>query len=904
VTQGDSSVTLIAFREQLGRLYREVGASYRQLEARAPTVGRTLARSTVQDLLAGTNRKPRWTTVEAFVTTCAVEAKARRRNVPDDLLDVNAWKLAYDAMDNEHREGHGRTEQAAAGTGRTRADSRRRPTSVPRELPFDVSDFTGRDDELSGLDQMLSTAHSDGPPMIVVVSGIGGVGKTALAVRWASRSGARFPGGCVYADLRGYAPGEPRSADEVLARFLRTLGPDSDPLPAGADERGARYRTLLSGRRVLILLDNARDAAQVRPLLPGGSSCVVVVTSRDSLAGLIAQEGARRVELDVLPVQDGLRLLRSLVGERVDTEQEDALRLVHLCGQLPLALRIACERAISRPGVSLGRLADELVDEQRRLDVLVAGDDPVTAVRVVFSWSYRHLDGEIGRAFRLLSFHPGSDMDLHAAAALVDRAPAAAQRLLDALRRGSLIQERAVGRYAMHDLLRAYGRELAGQEDAVDQRSAALHRLFDYYQFSAAAAVDVLYPHERHLRPDRVPEDATPFPDFDDEEARAWLDLELDNLVAVSAEATSRDWSEQATLLSAILFRDLNVTGQCDAALSIHGNAITTARRSGDAASEAAALYRMGVVCWQMGDLQRASTHLEDVLLISREQDDRRSIARALNTLGVVNQSRHRYPEAQGQHEEAMALFATLGDRVGEGQARANLGIVYWFRGRYLEAIDCFKQDLAVTRTAKDRNGEAIALGNLGNVYRRIGRNDEALKCHSTALRIFERNGNRAGIASAGTNLGAALGQAGRWADALRRQEAAHEMFVKIGDEVNAAETLSALILARQRAGDQQYAERQLDEALADWQKHGDDTRTPETLNNYGLALQRLHRHHEAIDCHESALAYAYRVGDPYQEATALTGVASNLTATGRAEEARAYQDNARQLLDQLDLRP
>jgi len=304
------------------------------------------------------------------------------------------------------------------------------------------------------------------------------------------------------------------------------LGVAGADIPPEVDERAAAYRSLLDGRRILIVLDNASTIEQVRPLLPGTPSALVVVTSRDALAGLVARDGARRLDLDLLPPQDAVVLLEALIGGRVAAEPDAAAALAGECVRLPLALRVAAELAAARPATPLAALVEELADQQRRLELLDAGGDPRTAVRAVFSWSYLHLPAEVARAFRLLGLHPGPDFDLYAAAALTDTSGKRAQRLLDLLARAHLVQPASPGRYGMHDLLRAYATHLVAGEDSEAERQAASTRLFDHYLATAAAAMDTLVPAEQHRRP-RVPPTGTPSPLVaDPPEARAWLDVE------------------------------------------------------------------------------------------------------------------------------------------------------------------------------------------------------------------------------------------------------------------------------------------------------------------------------------------------------------------------------------------
>ncbi|MEN3361274.1 MAG: hypothetical protein V7637_5256 [Mycobacteriales bacterium] len=371
--------------------------------------------------------------------------------------------------------GQGRPRQPVAGAGAPAPSPVAR--ALPAQLPADVNAFTGRADELAELDGLLADAEQPevaGEPtavMIAAVSGTAGVGKTALAVRWAHRTRARFPDGQLYVDLRGYDPEQPMPAGDALAGFLTALGVAGDEIPATVDDRAARFRTEVSSRRLLVMLDNAATVDQVRPLLPGAPSCFVIVTSRDSLAGLIARHGAHRLDVDLLPAPDALSLLRRLLGARVVAEPAAAATLAEQCARLPLALRVAAELAASRPSTPLGQIVSDLADNRHRLDLLDAGGDRHTAVRAVFSWSYRHLPAQAARAFRLLGLYHGPDLDTQIAAALTDTSLDSARQLLDLLARAHLIQPARrypadPGRYGMHDLLRAYATQLASAEDA------------------------------------------------------------------------------------------------------------------------------------------------------------------------------------------------------------------------------------------------------------------------------------------------------------------------------------------------------------------------------------------------------------------------------------------------------
>jgi DNA-binding SARP family transcriptional activator len=459
---------------------------------------------------------------------------------------------------------------------------------IPRELPAPVAHFAGRAAELARLTALLDQPAGQPPGALVIsaIGGTGGVGKTALAVHWAHQVAGRFPDGQLYVNLRGYDPGQPVAATDVLARFLRALGIPGKDIPPGEDERAARYRSRLADKHMLIVLDNASSAGQVRPLLPGTPLCAVVVTSRDALAGLVARDGAVRLDLDLLPPQEAVGLLRTLIGARVDAEPETAALLAEQCSRLPLALRVAAVLADARSDAPLARLVGELADQQKRLSLLDAGGDPRTSVLAVFSWSYRRLDARAARAFRLIGLHPGADFGHHAVAALTSGTLAESRGVLDLLARAHLIQQAGPGRYGMHDLLRAYARELAAALDDEDGH-AALTRLLDYYLHSAAAAADTLYPAERHRGP-RIPPATTLAPPVTEPTAaQAWLDAERANLVAVTAHAAGHGWSAHATRLAATLFRYLAAGCHSQEAITIYTHARAAARLTSPGGSAA-----------------------------------------------------------------------------------------------------------------------------------------------------------------------------------------------------------------------------------------------------------------------------------------------------------------------------
>ncbi|GAA4439859.1 AfsR/SARP family transcriptional regulator [Phytohabitans houttuyneae] len=731
---------------------------------------------------------------------------------------------------------------------------------TPAQLPADVAAFTGRGDELERLDAILAAPGGTAAAAVVLsaVSGTAGVGKTALAIHWAHQVRGRFPDGQLYVNLRGYDPDQPVTAADALARFLAALGVPGPEIPLDQDERAARYRSALAGRRMLILLDNASSAEQVRPLLPGTGGCAVVITSRDRLAGLVARDGAHRLDLDLLPPADAYALLHRLIGDRTHAEPVATASLVDLCARLPLALRVAAELAVSRPGTSLTRLAGELAERQRRLELLDAGGDPRSTVAMVFSWSIQHLPPEAARTFRLLGLHPGADADAYAVAALTGADLAATRRDLDTLTRAHLVDPTAPGRYGMHDLLRAYAASLASTQDTEDTRSAALDRLYAYYLATAMTAMDHLYPAESHRRP-RVPPPSTPSPALAGAgSARAWLDAERAALVATVRGAPPG--SAYPTLLSTTLFRYLD-GGHYTDAMAVHDAAYEAARQAGDLAGQAHALRGIGAVHLKLGRYTAAAEHFEQAATLFAKADDLAGQAVALTALGTVEQRQGTYASAADHHQQAMALFRQAGDGSGEGRALNNLAIIETLLGRHAESARHHEEAATLARQAGDGSGEAAALNNLGLVEQRLGRDEEAAEHHRQAVALFRQLGDRSGEASSLDNLGIAHTRLGQPAQAATYFELALTLFREIGDREGQA-----------------------------W-----------ALNGLGEAAHARGEPGDALEHHGAALAITLDIGAVDQQARALAGLGHAHHALGDAERARSRYGEALVLYTDLE---
>ncbi|HZA18574.1 MAG TPA: tetratricopeptide repeat protein, partial [Pseudonocardiaceae bacterium] len=668
------------------------------------------------------------------------------------------------------------------------------------------------------------------------------------------------PDGQLYVNLHGFDPEQPLSAADALAGFLRALGLAGQHIPVEVEERAAAYRSLLDGRRMLIVLDNASSVEQVRPLLPGAPSCVVVVTSRDSLAGLVARHSARRLDLDLLPLEDAVALLAALIGGRVQGEPEAAATLAWLCARLPLALRVAAELAAARPSISLAQLVNELADEQRRLELLDAGGDARTAVRGVFSWSYQHLPATVARAFRLIGLHPGPDFDPYAVAALANTSLDQAQQMVDLLTRAHLIQVTRPGHYGMHDLLRAYAAWLTDVEDSQAEQRAGLTRLFDYYLATAAAAMDTLIPAEQHRRPRIAPPD-TPIPPMPDRAtARAWLDTERVNLAAVSAYTAARSWPGHTTRLSTTLYRYLDASGHFPDGLTIHTHALHAARHTGEPTAEADALLNLGHIYWQQGHYGQAADHLQQALTLASQIGDRVGETNALLNLGIVDRRQGHYQQAAGHCQQALTLASEIGDRHGEANALDNLGTIYQRQGHYQQAADHHQQALALFREIGDRHGEANTLLDLGTVYRRQGHYQQAADHHQQALALFREMGDQHGEACARNRVGETLVAIRQLDQALTQHTAALALATQIGDRYEQARAYNGLADTHQVTGD-------LDEALA----------------------------HQTV-----ALALATQIGERYEQARAHNGLARVHQVAGDMDQARHHWHHALALYTEL----
>jgi tetratricopeptide (TPR) repeat protein len=653
---------------------------------------------------------------------------------------------------------------------------------VPRQLPGASGNFTNRAVEKDALTTLLNSASSEGVVLLSTIDGTAGVGKSSLAVHWAHQMRDHFPDGELYVNLRGFDPAaELMSPAEALATFLVALDVDADRIPESVDARAALFRSLVHDKRLLILLDNARSAEQVRPLLPGSPTCLVIVTSRNRLDELVIREGATRVAVDVLTHEEARKLLTRYLGQdRIDAEPEATRKLVEHCARLPLALGIVAVRAAEDPDLPLDELVAELKDERERLDTL--DTDGETGVRAVLSWSYHSLSAGAARMFRLLGLPTGPDISLAAAADLAGLSNREARRLLAELIRTNMLEQPTAGRYRFHDLLRAYATECAARDESAEDREAAIRRLLDHY-LRTSHRIDrqlATGPVELDLPPSEV--DGRTFDD--DELAMSWWDIERVNLFAAVRQASARELHQHASQLPIALYYFFQSRGYFDDRIALCEIARDSARHLGNGRAEAYLLFELG-----------AAYYL-----------------------------RQQYDTAVPHFQQAAPIFAALGDRYWEGLTRGALGYSYVRQEKYDDAVEPLRRGLELLREADDLSGLGHGHAGFGLLYTGLRQFDEALPHFQEALRLYRECGETMGVGSVLNNIADAYFAAERLDDAVStyRQALAHRR--EIGHRLGIATSLRGLGTALRETGDPDGARESWLEAMEIFEQLDDPT--------------------------------------------------------------------------------
>lgn len=749
---------MAAFGTRLGTCRRLAGLSQQELAERSGLSVRAIG-----DLERGRTKWPYLNSVRRLA-----DALELRGQVREDFIAAAGRRLA--------------------GASETVPEVRPRPAGgalvVPRQLPAVVRQFVGRRSELAALSSLLHETGAGAPAAVVIsaIEGTAGIGKTALALHWAHQVAGRFPDGQLYVNLCGFDPsGTPAEPAEAVRGFLDALGVVPDRVPASPEAQAGLYRSLLADRRVLILLDNARDVDQVRPLLPGSPGCLVLVTSRARLAGLAVGEGAHMLTLDVLTEGEARQLLADRLGPgRVAAEPAAVGELIGLCARLPLALAIAAARAASYPTFALSGLAAELRDAAWRLDGLDAGD-AASSIRAVFSWSYMSLGDDPRRMFRLLGLHAGPDFTVPAAASLAGVPLPAARRAIGELASAHLLTEHSPGRYNFHDLLAAYSAEQACASDDEDARSAARHRILDHYLHTAHAAALLLAPARARITLSPPQPGVTPEHLADYQQALAWFEAEQQVLLAAVTLAAETGFDACAWQLPWAMTSFLDRRGHLHQQAAIQSIALAAAARLGDTAGQAAVRRLLATACAKLRDYDHAHAHLTSCLELNQRLGDRAGEARVYQALAWAAGHQGQHAGALGYAEQALAIFQAVGDLDGQADTRNAVGWLHARLGNYRQASTYCRQALALQRQLGNRLGEAHSWDSVAYVDHLQGRYSQAATCYRNAISLFRQLGDRYYEAETLTNLGDTRQAAGQPDDAREAWRQALDILDDLG---------------------------------------------------------------------------------------------------------------------------
>ncbi|MEV3854994.1 BTAD domain-containing putative transcriptional regulator [Streptomyces sp. NPDC050095] len=770
-------------------------------------------------------------------------------------------RRVHEAVLHQDEAGLGQASAPAVAPGAPAAPQRDSSRIAPAELPHTTPGFTGRVHELASLDAMLTpfapSAEASNTVVISAIGGAAGIGKTALAVCWAQRVRGRFPDGQVYVNLHGFDHERPPiKPGEALELLLRSLGVEASQIPAGEEAQARMYRTLVADRRLLVLLDNAASAEQVRPLLPGAASCRTVVTSRNRLADLVARDGAQALQLDVLSPAEARDLLGEVLGaDRLAGRTHVADELVRLCGALPLALRVAAARLVADPGLGVADLVDEL-STGGRLEALETESDAPSPLRLAFSVSYRVLTPEARRLFRLLGLFPGPEFTAQVAAALLAVPPTRARRLLGVLAAAHLLDPAGAGRYRFHDLLREYAWECARAEETAGDREAALERVLIWYVHATRAAAGTWYFPELPDALDRGEQQGLPSA----ADAGRWLEAERANLLAVIDHANQQGPHLVAAHLvspllgycwlhlsratwEALAHRSLEVAtaqgdlrgegvmrsilaitqwdqGQPGRAMEHCTRVLDISRELHWPAAEAMSLGVSGYVDWSTGRLVRAHERLTAGLRITDDIGNHYFAAFGLLGLGMASRDLGRLREAAGHLERVISLNAQV-SWWDDSLSLQVLGGVYWELGRFADGLEMLAPKVAADAEGGYRNGRVMMLDAAAKINVDLGRHEEALALTERAFSMF-RDPGRPWIHSGLLNTVASVHRdLSRFDAALRADTEALALARQARFRRAEADSLTGLALTHQCRGRHDEARQVAEQALELARKHG-----------------------------------------------------------------------------------
>lgn len=703
-------------------------------------------------------------------------AAVRKRLAEELGADTGpALRQLHQSILRGHRSASPRHPETAPVPRRPEPRAVLRQNELPAQLPMAVRGFTGRDGELARLAAILASAEGESAAVVIsAVSGMAGVGKTALAVHWARKVESAFPDGQLYVNLRGFDPqGSVVQPTEAVRGFLDALGVRPERVPPGLEAQVGLYRSLLTGRRMMVVLDNARDEEQVRPLLPGAVGCMALVTSRNRLTGLAATEGAHLLAVDPLTPAAARAVLAERLGAgRVAAEPAAVADVVTWCAGLPLALAVVSARAAAQPHRPLGTLADELREAGGRLDALDGGEES-SQVRAVFSWSYSALSPAAARLFRLLALHPGPDLDRRAAAALAGVAPERVRPLLAELTGGHLLVEHAPGRYAFHDLLRVYAGELVTTYDDQWERRSALDRMMDHYLHSARAADILVTPQPNPVEAPAPRPGANPVEFGDYGRALAWLAAEHPVLLEIVRQPQP-GFDGHVWRLVSVLTTFLDRHGYWQTLLTAGHQALVAAERESSPAGRAGAHRGLGLALDRLKCPEPAREHylwaLELFVAIGSEAGQARTHQHLSRMSGAQGNSGLALEHAYLSLEH----YRRAGDQAGQAAALNHIGWRQAHLGEHLRALGHCEQALELARAAGDVDGQAHISDSLGYIHHQLGGYQQAVDRYRQAAELFHATGERHSEAACLICLGDSHRSAGQsdaahavWARAL-----------------------------------------------------------------------------------------------------------------------------------------
>ncbi|WP_433256491.1 BTAD domain-containing putative transcriptional regulator [Streptosporangium sp. CA-135522] len=738
-----------------------------------------------------------------------------------------------------------------------------RPHSIPRQLPADIARFTGREESLRQLDRLLAM-EQEGVPVVVItaIAGTAGVGKTALATHWGHRVADRFPDGQLYVNLHGYSQQEPVTGAQALRQLLGGLGLAVEEIPRDTGERETLYRSLMAGKRMLVVLDDAARSEQIRPLLPGSPSCKVVITSRDSLRGLSVTHDVRAIALEVLSAEEARALLVAVLGiDRIRDEMDAVSELARLCGYLPLALRLAAAHLASEPALPVGDFAARLRKENP-LATLEIEEDPHIGVRAAFELSYRALPEPARLVFRLMGLAPGEDISLDGVAALTDLSVGECRAVVDTLVNAHLVGRDDARRLTMHDLIRVYARDRAEVDDPEADRRAALTRLFDWYLRTTVAAMDL-------IDPGRLTK-ALDIPVEDDDRARfkgpadtwKWMKAEHRSLMAVVSYGASHGWSAHAWRAARSLSRFFDVQNRIDDWIAIQQIGLTASRVIGDQHGEAQMLAALGYAYMFAGDYSMYLDLQRQSLALCEAMGDREGQARALSDIGYGLTRVGRLTEAVEVCRKSIELERSLGKQPDPAGALHRISITYLQLGRPEDALSHLQDCRFYLQEQGGGQGDAYILMHLGEAHARLGDFEAALKCHAQALEIGHKLGNVRMVADALNHLGRDHLRQGRHAEALAYHK---EALVKIGEAGNGEIECEILI-------------------------------------DLGKAHLAVGENDAAIENHRTALGFSSSLNNLYYKGLAHSVLSVTLEASGRKKESSRHRKEALAILTPMGI--